>query len=169
MGILSAVLPLGCVAATPFISYVGDRFGRRAGICLGGVIMVIGGVIQGVSVHSKDPRSAKTMTRWLIQAVAMFLVARFIIGCGVVFANSFAPIIIGELAHPRQRSVLTSLYQTSFYLGAIGAAWTTFGTFTIPNEWSWRIPSLLQSGPALVMTMGVWFLPESPRVRTTSP
>lgn len=48
---MSAILPLGCVVATPFISMVGDRYGRRTGIFVGAVIMIIGAVIQGASVH----------------------------------------------------------------------------------------------------------------------
>lgn len=93
----------------------------------------------------------------------MFLVSRFVIGFGLVFCNTYAPILIGELAHPKDRQVVTSLYQTTFYVGAALAAWVTFGTFSIPNEWAWRIPSLLQAAPALVQIVGVCFLPESPR------
>ncbi|TKX21191.1 sugar transporter-like protein 27 [Elsinoe australis] len=108
--------------------------------------MLTGGVLQGASVH-----------------IAMFLLSRFVIGFGLVFANTYAPILIGELAHPKDRQVITSLYQTSWYLGAIAAAWTTFGTFSIPSDWGWRIPSLLQALPALLAIIGVYFLPESPR------
>ena len=71
--------------------------------------------------------------------------------------------LIGELDHPKERQVVTSLYQTSWYIGAIIAAWTTFGTFIIPNNWSWRIPSLLQAAPAFCQIIGVYCLPESPR------
>lgn len=93
----------------------------------------------------------------------MFVVSRFIIGVGIVFANAYGPMLIGELAHPKQRQVITSIYQTSWYIGAMLAAWTTFGTYNIPGDWAWRIPSLLQSVPALVQLVCVWFLPESPR------
>ncbi|KAM0327002.1 hypothetical protein ACHAQA_006123 [Verticillium albo-atrum] len=146
LGPLSAIIGLGCIVATPFISFVGDRWGRRFGIFFGAVIMLIGGVIQGASIN-----------------IAMFVISRFIIGFGLVFANTYAPMLIGELAHPKDRQVITSLYQTSWYLGAILAAWTTFGTFTIPNDWAWRIPSYLQAAPASIQIVGVWFLPESPR------
>ncbi|CAG7921947.1 unnamed protein product [Penicillium olsonii] len=146
LGIMSAILPLGCVLTTPFISIVGDRWGRRTGIFVGTVIMAVGGIIQGTSVH-----------------IAMFMISRFIIGIGIVFANTFAPMLIGELAHPEERQVVTSLYQTSWYIGAIIAAWTTFGTFSIPNNWSWRIPSLLQAALAFCQIIGVYCLPESPR------
>ena len=93
----------------------------------------------------------------------MFLASRFIIGFGLVFANAYAPMLIGELAHPKERQVITSLYQTSWYIGAILAAWVTFATFRIPSQWSWRIPSLLQAAPALFPISFVFCLPESPR------
>lgn len=57
LGLLNAILGLGCIVATPFISVVGDRWGRRMGIFLGAVIMLIGGVIQGACVHSKKPET----------------------------------------------------------------------------------------------------------------
>ncbi|QGI70416.1 hypothetical protein CEK26_002749 [Fusarium fujikuroi] len=108
LGIMSAILPLGCVVATPFISLVGDRWGRRMGIFVGAVIMILGAAIQ-------------------------------------------------------ERQVITSLYQTSWYIGAILAAWVTFGTFSIKSEWAWRIPSLLQAAPALLPISCVFLLPESHR------
>lgn len=52
---MSAILPLGCVLATPFISIVGDRWGRRTGIFVGSITMAAGGIIQGASIHSKLP------------------------------------------------------------------------------------------------------------------
>jgi hypothetical protein len=47
----------------------------------------------------------------------MFLMSRFIIGVGLVFCNSYSPMLIGELAHPKDRQVITSLYQTTWYVG----------------------------------------------------
>lgn len=93
----------------------------------------------------------------------MFLAARFILGFGLVFSNTYAPMIIGELAHPKDRGVATSLYQTSWYIGAALAAWTTFGTFRIDTDWAWRIPSYMQAAPALVQIIFIFVLPESPR------
>lgn len=46
---------------------------------------------------------------------------------------------------------------------AISAAWTTFGTQHIPNDWSWRVPSLLQGIPAVLQVFLVFLMPESPR------
>jgi hypothetical protein len=58
---------------------------------------------------------------------------------------------------------LTSLYNTTWYLGSIVAAWATFGTFNVKNEWSWRIPSALQGLPSVIQVLLIFFIPESPR------
>ena len=33
----------------------------------------------------------------------------------------------------------------------------------MPNDWGWRIPSLLQVLPNLLQVSCIWFIPESPR------
>lgn len=53
LGITTAILGLGAITTTPLLSPIGDRFGRRWAIFLGTIIMIIGGVLQGASVHSK--------------------------------------------------------------------------------------------------------------------
>ncbi len=59
----------------------------------------------------------------------------------VLLLQTSAPLLITELAFPTHRAPITSLYNTTWYLGAIVAAWATFGTFSLDNSWSWRIPS----------------------------
>ncbi|RDW77612.1 hypothetical protein BP6252_05665 [Coleophoma cylindrospora] len=146
LGLMGAMPALGAVLATPFISPVGDKFGRRAGIFVGSLIMVIGGVLQSASVH-----------------IAMFIIARFCLGFGMGFVNVYGPVMLGELSHPNERQIFTSLFQTTWYIGSLAAAWITFGTYNIDSNWSWRIPSILQIlGPA-IQIFAVWFLPESPR------
>lgn len=48
-------------------------------------------------------------------------------------------------------------------LGAVIAAWTTYGTFPMTTTWGWRIPSIIQGVPALLSLCMVMLLPESPR------
>ncbi|KAH0840199.1 hexose transporter [Lanmaoa asiatica] len=47
--------------------------------------------------------------------------------------------------------------------GAVAAAGVTLGTFSMPNNWGWRIPSFLQVLPSILQVSFIWFLPESPR------
>lgn len=116
--------------------YVADIFGRKAGIILGSIIVLIGAVLQ-------------TCT----QNLGMFIGSRFLIGFGTSFAQMAAPLLISEVAYPTQRGPLTSLYNTLWFSGSIVAAWSTFGTFRINNSWSWRIPSVLQGLSSVIQIL----------------
>lgn len=50
-----------------------------------------------------------------------------------------------------------------YYLGAILASWTTFGTQSYEGTLSWRIPTILQIGYPLVQLTFLYWVPESPR------
>lgn len=49
------------------------------------------------------------------------------------------------------------------FVGAIAAAWITFGTLKMTGDWSWRIPTLLQGAAPFGQLVFSWWLPESPR------
>ena len=68
--------------------------------------------------------------------------------------------LAGSLVRVR---VISTRFKSHLFSGAIVAAGTTLGTFSMPNSWAWRIPSLLQVIPSLMQVGFVYFLPESPR------
>ncbi|GMF01579.1 unnamed protein product [Ambrosiozyma monospora] len=70
---------------------------------------------------------------------------------------------MSELTYPSHRQVVTAFYNTCWYLGAIVAAWVTFGTRNVGGEWCWRIPSICQGFWPIVQTLFIYFVPESPR------
>ncbi|KAI0329657.1 hexose transporter [Cubamyces sp. BRFM 1775] len=146
LGLLSSLYSLGSMFSLPFVPIVTDRYGRRAAIIFGSVVMVIGAALQTAS-----------------QDFAMFVVARFLLGFGIPFAIVAASSMIGELAYPKERARIGSLFNASWFIGAIVAAGVTLGTFAMPNNWAWRIPSILQVTPSALQLIFVWFIPESPR------
>ncbi|KAK9432183.1 general substrate transporter [Lipomyces doorenjongii] len=146
LGILSAIMPLGSICSTPLAPLLADKFGRRWGITVGSIIMIVGSIIQCES-HN----------------FAMFLISRFILGFGLTFCTTAAPTLVAELCHPKERTTITAICNTCWFIGSIIAAWVTFGTRRIESTWSWRIPSLLQMGPSVFQLATIWFLPESPR------
>lgn len=80
----------------------------------------------------------------------MYIVARMLLGVGILFAIISGSALIGELGYPKERAVLTTLFNTAYYIGAILASAITLGTVEIQRDWAWRIPSLLQICPSLL-------------------
>jgi MFS family permease len=108
--------------------------------------MILGAAIQGAS-----------------NGIAMYLVARWLLGFGIPMCIVAGSSLIGELGYPKERPVLTSLFNSSYFVGSILAAGITFGTQEINSNWGWRIPSLLQAAPSMMQVALIFFVPESPR------
>ncbi|KAK3677726.1 hypothetical protein LTR78_002576 [Recurvomyces mirabilis] len=146
LGLFSAIMSVGSICAIPFVPYIADGLGRRYGIIIGCVIMILGVVLQSISVNFR-----------------MFIAARFFLGFGVAIAHGASPLLITELVHPQHRAIFTTIYNTTWYAGSIIAAWLTFGTNHIGSNWAWRVPSIIQALPSLLQLTFVWFVDESPR------
>jgi len=86
-----------------------------------------------------------------------------LLGVGIVFCIISGSALIAELAYPKERPILTSLFNASYFVGAIIAAAIAIKTVDIVGDWSWRIPSILQICPSLLQIVFVFLLPESPR------
>ncbi|OAL38016.1 hypothetical protein AYO20_02849 [Fonsecaea nubica] len=146
LGITSSAYALGAIGSTPFSAIVSDRFGRRWSIFIGSIIMMLGVVLQCVS-----------------KSIGLFIGGRVVVGFGISLALAAAPILLAELAHPRHRVFFSAMYNCSFALGSVLAAWVAYGSVNIPSSWAWRLPTLFQACPALIQTSAIWFLDESPR------
>ena len=53
LGLMVAMYSLGSVAAIPFVPFVVDKIGRRYPILLGGVISIVGAILQGSALNCK--------------------------------------------------------------------------------------------------------------------
>jgi sugar porter (SP) family MFS transporter len=146
LGLFACIMSVGSLVALPVVPYTADILGRRWGIIIGCLIMILGVILQSISINFR-----------------MFIAARFFIGFGVAIAHGASPLLITELVHPQHRATFTTIYNTTWYLGSIVAAWLTFGTNHVAGNWSWRIPSIVQAFPSLIQLAFVWFVPESPR------
>ncbi|SPO01577.1 related to hexose transporter protein [Cephalotrichum gorgonifer] len=146
LGFINSCYQLGSIFAIPFAPWFAQRFGRRWSIVLGSLIMVAGAIIQGFSQH-----------------VGMYIVARMLLGVGILPCIISGSALIGELAHPKERAILTSLFNSSYAIGQTTAAAISLATTPIKSDWAWRLPSLLQIAPSLLQLSTVFFLPESPR------
>lgn len=148
---VSAMYQIGGVLALPFVGPSLDKWGRKWGMFIGAAIVVAGTVIQGLSeIH---------------QSLPQFMFGRAVLGFGVTITSAAGPMYVVEVSHPAHRGVVTALYNTFWFVGAIVASSASRGAMAQhpTGTSSWLIPVWLQllfSG--LIVTL-VFFLPESPR------
>lgn len=146
LGALSNGTIFGSLATMVVAPYISDRWGRIIAIYIGQSLTILGAILQGVSTN-----------------YAFFLIARIIIGFGSCTAMISSPTLVSEIAYPTHRHVTTTFFNTCWYLGAVVAAWVTYGTRSIDSDYCWRIPSYLQGSLAVVQLALFWMVPESPR------
>ncbi|KAI8932244.1 hypothetical protein NX059_011123 [Plenodomus lindquistii] len=95
---------------------------------------------------------------------AVFFVGRALGGFSVAHALVPVPIYQAEIAPPHLRGAMVGLQLTVLAAaGAIGA-WVGYAAnFSSNLSFAWRFPLALQALPAIIIVIGVWFIPFSPR------
>lgn len=146
LGRLSAMYQIGSLVSLPLAPFISDRYGRRMPIIIGATIMVISASVQTAAIN-----------------LPMFEGARFFMGFGNSLAQLSAPLLLTEICHPQHRARITAVYNCLWNVGALICSWISFGTQYIDNDWSWRIPTLIQAFPSIIQLMFIFWIPESPR------
>ena len=148
-GVISSMHQIGGVSALPFAGPALDMFGRRIGMLIGAVVIVVGTVLEGLTMHNASE--------------AQFIGGRFLIGFGVTIAAAAGPIWVVETAHPRFRGFITGLCNTTWLVGAILASGSVRGGLDIESNTSWILPIWLQLFFPGCIILGCMLIPESPR------
>ncbi|BFZ65070.1 hypothetical protein YB2330_006233 [Saitoella coloradoensis] len=151
-GWLTAILELGAYFGALFNGYISDQIGRKRSIIGATIIFCIGVIVQAAA-----------------QGPQAVMGGRFITGLGVGSLSMAVPMYNAELAPPEVRGSLVALQQLSICFGILVSFWIDYGTNYIggtgstQSEASWRVPLALQLAPALVLGVGMIFMPFSPR------
>lgn len=146
LGLLGAIYQIGSVASIAIVPWFADHLGRKVPIVIGCVIMIVGAVMQGAG-----------------NTLGVFIGGRFLMGFGNSFSQLASPTLLTEICHPQHRARLTTVYNCLWNVGALFVSWLSFGTNYLNNEWSWRVPALLQAFPSAIQLAFIWWVPESPR------
>ena len=123
--------------------YIADRWGRRTALMVIGLGFGLFAILSGLSI-----------------GLVSFSLARFLIGACVGVASLVTPLYIAEIAPARVRGALVSYNQLAITVG-IGVAYYVDYIFTPTGNWRWMFISAVL--PAIVLLVGMIFLPESPR------
>lgn len=141
--VVSAVL-LGAIVGAAVAGRLADRFGRRRLIIVAAIVFFIGSLGTGLA----------PTTDWLI-------VGRVVIGVAIGVASCVVPLYIAEIAPPERRGALVSLNQLAITVGIL-VSYGVDQIFTGFDE-GWRYMFLCGVIPALLLGVGMLFVPESPR------
>jgi sugar porter (SP) family MFS transporter len=146
LGFYNASMSLGSLIGLPFCPPLVDRFGRKVGILVGSLFLLLGVGLQAGA-----------------NGFGMFVGGRFLLGFGMCITLSSAPLLIAEISHPQDRAILSTYMGCTYHSGAFIAAWTTYGTLQIPSNLAWRLPSALQCICTIIILAFLYWIPESPR------
>ncbi|KAI8300704.1 Major facilitator-type transporter ecdD [Colletotrichum sp. SAR11_59] len=151
-GWMVAVLTLGAMVGALVNGPIADALSRRWTILLANIIFLIGSIIQAAAIN-----------------VPMIFVGRFIAGLSIGQLSMVVPLYLSELAPPNLRGSLVALQQLGITVGIMIAFWLDYGTQHIggtgdsQSPVAWRLPLALQCVPSLVLAVGTFFLPYTPR------
>ncbi|QRW03739.1 Sugar (and other) transporter [Ceratobasidium sp. AG-Ba] len=154
--LLVAIYEIGCLVGALSNLWVGERLGRRRTIVIGGVIMIIGAILQASSFSYEQ----------MLVGEGLLILARE--GSNYTTFTSTVPAYHAECAAPEKRGYLImiegSLITFGIMVSFIRSYWIDFGFFFLKTSSAqWRAPIALQIVFALVMIFGIGFLPDSPR------
>jgi SP family galactose:H+ symporter-like MFS transporter len=141
--VVSAVL-LGCIFGAALGGKLADRFGRK------NLILACAGVFFVGSFATAAAHSIEALI-W----------GRVVIGVAIGAASFAVPLYISEISPPRVRGALVSLNQLMLSSGIV-LSYLVDDLFT-GFENGWRYMFLMGIGPALLLGVGMLFLPETPR------
>lgn len=143
-----SVLQAGCFLGALVASPLTDRFGRKW--CLIGVsiVIIIGVIMQAVSLGN----------------LGAIYAGRFIAGVGVGGASTINPIYVSENAPRAIRGLLTGLYQLFIVTGGMLAFWINYSvSLHFTGRSQYIFPLAIQGLPAVLLCVCMLLCQESPR------
>lgn len=147
IGLMISLFNIGCAIGGLVFAKVGDIKGRRIGLMFSMVIYVIGICIQISAVN-----------KWY-----QIMIGRFVTGLSVGTVSVISPMFIGETSPKLVRGTLVCCFQLCITLGIFIGYCCTYGTKQLDDSRQWRIPLGLCFLWAIFLTVGMLFMPESPR------
>jgi MFS transporter, SP family, sugar:H+ symporter len=142
-GAVVASLLLGAMLGAALAGPLSDRLGRRRLIISAAVIFAAGAILAAAA-----------------PSVGVLVAARFILGIAVGCAALVVPLYLSEIAPTEIRGAIGSLNQLMIVCGILVAFLVNA---VLASSGEWRIMLGLAVVPALVLLVGMLWMPETPR------
>jgi sugar porter (SP) family MFS transporter len=140
--VVSAVL-IGAIIGAAVSGQLSDTFGRRRIIIATAVVFIIGSLVSALAPD-----------------VAILVAGRIIIGLAIGIASFAVPLYISEISPAHARGALVSLNQLAI---TVGIVLSYVVDYVLAGDKSWRGMFAIGVVPALILGIGIFFLPFSPR------
>lgn len=137
---------IGAVVGALLTGRLTDYLGRRKVILASAVIFATGAVWTG-----------------LAPTVNQLMISRFYLGLAIGVSSFAVPLYISEIAPTRIRGTLVSMFQLLITVGILAAYLSDRALADNANLESWRPMLYVGVIPAIVLLVGMFFLPETPR------
>jgi len=138
-----SAISLGGLVGAAAGGILADRFGRRRVIIFTGMLFIAGAILSAAAVG----------VTWLISALAL-------VGIAVGLASFASPLYISEISSSAMRGRMVSINQIAMTVGIVLAFLVDY---LLSGVRGWRFMFAFSALPALVLVVGMPFMPESPR------
>ncbi|CDK28629.1 unnamed protein product [Kuraishia capsulata CBS 1993] len=144
--LITSVLSAGTFFGALLAGDFADWIGRRSTVIFGCVVFLVGGVLQTAA-----------------SSLGLLVAGRLVCGFGIGYVSATIIMYMSEIAPKKIRGALVSGYQFCVTIGLLLASCVDYGTQDRTDSGSYRIPIALQMLWAIILGIGLFFLPESPR------
>lgn len=121
-GTFNGVFQTGGFLGVFTVSWFADRYGRRMGIAVPAVILVVTAALLAGSTN-----------------VAEFIVWRFIAGAGTFMILAAVPTYMTEVVPPRNRGMLVDIHGAALLFGYMVVIWIGYAVYFWSSENNWRL------------------------------
>ncbi len=140
--VVSSVL-IGAVIGASISGILADKYGRRIMVILSAVVFGAGAIFTALTPN-----------------VYALIAGRIGVGIAIGMASFISPLYIAEVAPPAIRGALVSLNQLALTIGIVISYLVDFA-FAPTGGWRWMFG--LAIIPSLILGIGMYFMPSSPR------
>ena len=146
LGAVTTAVLLGAVFGCAISGKITDLLGRKKIIIITSAIFMCGAVLSGSAPDVK-----------------FLIMSRLFLGIGIGVASFAVPLYIAEISPARNRGALVTINQLMITIGILISYITDYWIANDADPFSWRLMFHLGFFPGLMLFIGMFFLPETPR------